>query len=95
MAHYLISDGKYHGSPNADEGELSPRGYRFGRGRGKYGRGRSAPIRATSYLKNLIRSIADAKLRQMRRELELGGIRLDGPNEAWIASPLRNCDRTK
>jgi hypothetical protein len=57
MAHYLTSDGKYRGSPYADEGELSLRGYRFGRGRGKYRRGRSALIRANSYLKNLIHSI--------------------------------------
>jgi hypothetical protein len=68
---------------------------RFGRGRGKYGRGQSAAIRANSYLKNLIQSIADAKLRRMRRELELGGIRLDGPNGAWIASSPRNGDRNK
>jgi hypothetical protein len=95
MAHYLTSDGKYRGSPYADEGELSLRGYRFGRGRGKYRRGRSALIRANSYLKNLIHSIADAKLRRMRRELERGGIRLDGPDEAWIANSLRNDDRNK
>jgi hypothetical protein len=93
--HYLASDRRYRGSPYADEGELSLRGYRFGRGRGKYGQGRSALIRANSYLKNLIHSIADVKLRRMRRQLELGGIRLDGPNEAWIASSLRNGDRNK
>jgi hypothetical protein len=46
-------------------------------------------------LKNLIQSIADAKLRRMRRELEFGGIRLDGPDEAWIAGSLRNGDRNK
>jgi hypothetical protein len=95
MAHYLTSDGKYRGSPCADEGEFSLRGCPIGRGRGKYGRGQSAAIRANSYLKNLIQSIADAKLRRMRRELELGGIRLDGPNGAWIASSLRNGDRNK
>ena len=88
MAHYLTGDGRYRGSPCADEGELSLRGYRFGRGR-------SALIGANSYLKNLIQSIADAKLRRIQRELELGSIRLDGPNEAWIASSLRNGDKNK
>jgi hypothetical protein len=76
MAHHLTSDGKYRGSPCADEG-------------------RSALIGANSYLKNLIQSIADAKLRRIQRELELGSIRLDGPNEAWIASSLRNGDKNK
>ena len=88
MAHYLSSDGKYRGSPCSDEGELPLRGYRSGRGR-------SALIRANSYLKNLIQSIADAKLRRIQRALELGSIRLDGPNEAWIASSLRNGDKSK
>jgi hypothetical protein len=45
------------------------------------------------YLKNLIEAIADAKLRRMRRELELRGIRLDQLDEAWIASSRRDASR--
>jgi hypothetical protein len=95
MAHYLTSEDKYRGSPNGDGGEASLRVHRFGGGRGKHGRGRSALNRANSYLRGLVQSIADAKLRRIRRELELGGIRLDRPDEAWIANSLRNGDRNK
>jgi hypothetical protein len=49
----------------------SPDGYRFGRMRGK-----RSGVRARGYLKSLIEAIANAKLRRMRRELELHGIRL-------------------
>jgi hypothetical protein len=95
MAHYLTSEGRYRGSPDGDGSEPSLRDYRFGGGRGKHGRGRSALSWANGCLKGLIQSIAGAKLRRMRHELERGGIRLDGPDEAWIANSLRNDDRNK
>jgi hypothetical protein len=45
--------------------------------------------RANSYFKNLIKSIGDAKLRRVGRELELRRLSLDGPDEAWIPNSLR------
>jgi hypothetical protein len=82
VAHYLNGDGKYRGSPYADEKAPHLRGYRFGRGR-------SALDRANSYFESLLQSIADAKLRRMRRVLELRGLRLDGPDNAWTPNSLR------
>jgi hypothetical protein len=97
MAHDLIRNDKCPGLPHGDEGESRPGGYRFGRdvkfGHVKYGAGRSAWHRVNGYLKTLIEAIANAKLRRMRRELELRGIRLDQPDEAWIASSLRDTRR--
>jgi hypothetical protein len=95
MSHYLTRDNKYRGSPYGDEGDLRLPGYRFGRGYGTYGGGRSALNRAHSYLKSLIQSIAEAKLRRMHHEVELRGIRLDGPDEAWIPNSLRHRDSIK
>ena len=89
MLHYATSDDKYRGLPYGNESELHLLGYRSGRSCRKLGRGRSALNSVSSYLKNLIQSIADAKLRRMRRELELGGIQFDGPNEEWIPNSLR------
>ena len=40
--------------------------------------------RVNGYLKNMIEAIADSKLRRMKRELELRGIRLDRANERWV-----------
>jgi hypothetical protein len=98
MAHYLISNDKCPGLPRGDEGESQPSGYRFGRdekyGHAKYGAGRSAWHRVNGYLNMLIEAIANAKLRRMRRELELRGIRLDRSDEVWIASSLREDNRS-
>jgi len=98
MAHYLISNDKCPGLPRGDEGESQPGGYRFGRdvkrGHAKYGAGRSALSRINGYFKTLIAAIADAKLRRMRHELELRGIRLDQSDEVWIASSLREDNRS-
>jgi hypothetical protein len=33
----------------------------------------------------MVEAIANAKLRRMERELELRGIRLDRPNDSWVA----------
>jgi hypothetical protein len=98
MAHYLISNDKCPGLAYGDEGELQPSGYRFGRevkyGHVKYGVGRSALHRVGGYLRTLIEVIGNAKLRRMRRELELRGIRLDQSDEVWIASSLREDNRS-
>jgi hypothetical protein len=51
--------------------------------------GRSALSRLTGYLSSLVEAVADAKMRRVRRELELRGIRLDQSDEVWIASSLR------
>jgi len=98
MARDLTSDEKYPGLPHGNEDKSHPSGYRFGRGHVKYGHvkhgpGGSALSRVNGYLKNLIEAIADAKLRRMRRELELRGIRLDQLDEAWIASSRRDANR--
>ena len=95
MAHYVTTDGKYRGSSYGDDGEAYMLSYQFGSGRRRYSRGRLALNRVNSYLKGLIQSIAVAKLRPTQRELELGGIHLEGPDEAWIANSLRNGDRNK
>jgi len=107
MAHYLdpTSDDKYRGLPCGNEGETHPGGYRFGRSQVRSGQvksghvrsshGRSALNRLKGYLKTLIEAIANAKLRRMRCELELRGIRLDQSDEAWIASSLRDTSRAE
>jgi hypothetical protein len=92
MAHYLTGDDRYRGLHCGDGGDLRPSGYRFGRDV-KRGHGRSALNRVNGYFKSLIEAIADAKLRRMRRELELRGVRLDQPDEVWIASSLRDARR--
>ena len=60
--------------------------YRFGRSYGKRDlvRVRSALRRVNGFLKNLIATIADSKLRRMQRELGLRGIRYDRPNDNWV-----------
>jgi hypothetical protein len=89
MLHYAAGDDKYRGLPDGNGSELRLPDYRFGRG------WRSALGRATSYLKNLIQLIAEAKLGRMRRELELRGIRFDGPNDEWIPNSLRKGNGAK
>ncbi len=89
MVHYIASDDKYRGSPYGNQGGLHLPGYRFGRDCGKCGRGRSALHHANRYLKKLIQTIAEAKLRRMRHALELRGIEFDGSDEEWIPSSLR------
>jgi hypothetical protein len=93
MAHYFTGDCKHLGSAHRKETKL--RSYRFGRRRERHGRGLSALYRANSYLKALIRSIADAKFRRMARELELRGTRLDMRDELWTPDALRDRKPTK
>jgi len=70
-------------------------GYEFGRGQAKGDHERSALRRVAGFLKNLAEAITNAKLRRMRRELELHGIHLDQSDEAWIASSLRDHGRNR
>ena len=58
----------------------------YGRSHGKRDlvRVRSALRRVNGFLKNLIATIADSKMRRMQRELGLRGIRYDRPNDNWV-----------
>jgi hypothetical protein len=62
----------------------SPAGYRFGRAHGKRLRVRTALSGVNGYLKNMIEAIANAKLRRLRRRLELRGVRYDRPSESLV-----------
>ena len=84
MVHYTTRDDKYRGSS-----------YRLGRSCAENEPCRSALHRANDYVKNLIQSTAEAKLRRMRRELELRGIQFDGPNEEWTSNSLRRGNEAK
>jgi hypothetical protein len=88
MACYLTSDDRYRG-PSYEGTESNSGGYEFARGRVTSSNGRSVLSRLTGYLSSLIEAVADAKMRRMRRELELNGVRLDQSDEVWIASSLR------
>ena len=79
MATYSIADCEH---SRGDEAQLETSTYRFGRRKETSSR-IPAALRATSYLKNLIRAIADAKFRRMLRELELRGGYLDRRDELW------------
>jgi hypothetical protein len=94
MVHYLTSDEKNRDVIHNDEyrSYLVDRrdslvGYRFGRTQGKRVRvhARTARSRVNGYFRNMIEAIANAKLRRVERELELRGIRLDRPNDSWVA----------
>ncbi len=60
--------------------------YRFGRTQGKRLRvgARNALRRVNGFVKNMIETIANSKLRRMERELELRGIRFDRANNDWV-----------
>jgi hypothetical protein len=88
MAHDLTSNDKYRG-PSCEGNESNLHGYGFAGGRMTGSHGRSALSRLTGYLSRLVEAVADAKMRRVRRELELRGIRLDQSDEVWIASSLR------
>lgn len=90
MVQYITSNDKYR-SPY----DLHLPRYRFGQGRAIHGRAGSALVRANGFLKNLIQSIARAKLRRVQHELELRGIPMAGPDEEWIPKSLRSGDAAK
>ena len=77
MAHLLTGDDKFHEESSGD--------YRFGRTHVKRGnRMRSALRRVNGCLKTMIEAIANSKVRRMRRELELRGIRFDPHGNNWV-----------
>jgi hypothetical protein len=88
MVYGLTSNDKYRG-PFYEGNESNPRGSGFARGRATVSHGRSALSRLTGYLSSFVEAVADAKMRRVRRELELRGIRLERLDEVWIASSLR------
>jgi hypothetical protein len=88
MVHVLTSNDKYRGA-SCEGNESNLHGYGFARGRMTGSHGRAALSRLTGYLSSLVEAVADAKMRRVRRELELRGIRLDQADEVWIASSLR------
>jgi hypothetical protein len=75
MAHFLTSADKYR-----DPRDFSG-GYRFGgsleRSVGKRAGAAAVFNRVNGYLKTAIEAIVDSKIRRMKRELELCGIRSD------------------
>ena len=95
MVDYLTGDESDAGSFRRNRVELQLPGYRFGRRHERHSRGRSALNRAHSYLRDLIQSVADAKFRRMRREVERASPGLDRLDELWMPDELRNRDRTK
>jgi hypothetical protein len=89
MAHFLASDDKYRDLIHDEDHRSYLSGYQFGRTHRKHIRARTALSRVNGYLKNMIEAIANAKLRRMERERELRGIRLDRPNDSWVALKSR------
>ena len=77
MAHLLTGDDEFREEASGD--------YRFARTHVKRGnRMRSTLRRVNGCLKTMIEAIADSKVRRMRRELELRGIRLDRLSNDWV-----------
>jgi hypothetical protein len=84
MVHDLI---RYEKCPELSYGNEDDRhssGYRFGRDEVTGPRKRSAWSRVHGYLKNLMEAVADVKIRRMRHELALRGVRVEQLNEAWM-----------
>jgi hypothetical protein len=91
MAHLLRADETSCNLIHSDGGRSDPvarrnssRGYQFGRMQGKRVGSRRALRRINGYFKNMIETIANAKLRRMQRKLELRGTSFDQPNNDWV-----------
>ena len=70
--------------------------YRFARTHVKRGnRMRSALRRVNGCLKTMIEAIADSKVRRMRRDLELRGIRFDPQGNNWVVRHSGPMERSK
>jgi hypothetical protein len=82
MAHLLTGGEKCRDLIHNDDHRSYLGAYRLGQTEGKRVGGRTRLSRVNGYLKNIIEAIANAKLRRMRRELELRGIRYE--NDDWI-----------
>jgi hypothetical protein len=77
MVHLLTGDDKFREEPSGD--------YRFARPQAKRGiRVRRTLLRVNGYLKAMVEAIADSKVRRMRRNLELRGIRFDPHGNNWV-----------
>jgi hypothetical protein len=94
MTHLLAGDEKYRGLPHDDDYRSyliaernSPGEYRFGRTHERRARGhaRIALARFKGYLKNLIETIANPKMRRTERELQVQGIRSNRPGNGSMA----------
>ncbi|WP_156438428.1 hypothetical protein [Bradyrhizobium valentinum] len=67
---------------------------RFARSHAKRGvRMRRALRRVNGYLKAMIEAIADSKVRRMRHDLELRGIRFDPPGNNWVVRHSASMER--
>jgi hypothetical protein len=70
--------------------------YRFARTHVKRGnRMRSTLRRVNGCLKTMIEAIADSKVRRMRRDLELRGIRFDPQGNNWVVRHSGPMERSK
>ena len=88
MAHLLTGDDKLREESSGD--------YRFARPQAKRGSPmRSALRRVNGYLKIMIEAIADSKVRRMRRDLELRGIRFDPHENNWVVRKSGPMDRSQ
>ena len=88
MAHLLTGDDEFREKASGD--------YRFARPHAKRGnRMRSALRRVNGYLKTMIEAIADSKVRRMRRDLELRGIRFDPQGHNWVVHQSGPMERSK
>ena len=103
MAHLLTGDDKFRGL-GGDDGhrshltsqQNSSGDYRFARTHEKRGvRMPSALRRVNGCLKTMIEAIADSKVRRMRRELELRGIRFDPHSNNWVLRNSGPTDRSR
>jgi len=102
MAHLLTGDEKFRdlgcddGGSNLTSRRDSSGDYRFARTHVKRGnRMRSALRRVNGYLKTMIETIADSKVRRMRRDLELRGIRVDPHGNNWVVRKSGPMERSK
>ena len=88
MAHLLTGDDEFREEASGD--------YRFARTHAKRGnRMRSALRRVNGYLKTMIEAMADSKVRRMRRDLELRGIRFDPQGNNWVVRHSGPMERSK
>jgi hypothetical protein len=102
MSHLLTANDKFR-DPGCDDGGSyltsrrdSPGEYRFARTHAKRGnRMRSALRRVNGYLKTMIEAMADSKVRRMRRDLELRGIRFDPQGNNWVVRKSGPMERSR
>ena len=103
MSHLLAGDDKFRGLGGDDghRSHLTSRqdssgDYRFARPHAKCGiRMRSALRRVNGCLKTMIEAIADSKVRRMRRDLALRGIRFDPHGNNWVVRKSGPMERSR